>query len=682
MAEQKKSIEISYKANISDLKKKLEQLPDITADEAKKMVSALDRQLKQAERAAKKSAEASQKAARASAKAAKQGAADFSKLASSAAVVGAAFTAMGAGVLSFSQDLADLTNQLTDASAKSGIAIETLAGLRLAAEGSGLSFENLEGGLIRFQTSMDNASKGSKTFADSFKTLGVEVKDAGGQLRSADDVFNEAVTALGQMENITERNAIAMRLFGREGGAGLIQSGALENLENMKAFAKEFGVSIDEDAIGAMGNFQRKMAEFDTVAQGTFQRLLESVSGKNSVAIGIDAASKAMIFFGSIAQDTLAFASQGFENLFGVQQALTLSLMGNFGQAKELIKDLGVETNEVASNYYSMFERANEQVKKHIDLTETNIKKEKEANEEARKRAEEEERKAKAAERAAKAAERAAKAEKERIRLLNEALKFGDDDIKQNEAKSQLEQKLFNARASDLEKEIMRIEEKYQKEQESLQELALLSGDVATANQIADELAMERQKEIAELQNETNQKAIEKSKEIAMASASSLASVFDEAGALVEAFAGESKEAQKRAFYAQKSLSIASIIMKTAEAVMAAQLLPPPFNVIQAATVGALGAAQIAKTAAQQPPSMHMGGIAPDETTARVLKGEAILSRSAVNAMGGEEGIKQIEQGKRQKDQTVVIIQPFKHFGRFAKELGYTKPRTTGIGGY
>ena len=155
MAEQKKSIEISYKANISDLKKKLEQLPDITADEAKKMVSALDRQLKQAERAAKRSANASQKAARASAKAAKKGSMDFKKLASSATMVAGAFTAMGAGVLAFSQDLADLTNQLTDASAKTGIAVDTLAGLRLAAEGSGLSFENLEGGLIRFQTSMD-----------------------------------------------------------------------------------------------------------------------------------------------------------------------------------------------------------------------------------------------------------------------------------------------------------------------------------------------------------------------------------------------------------------------------------------------------------------------------------------------------------------------------------------------
>jgi uncharacterized phage infection (PIP) family protein YhgE len=84
MAEEKKSIEISYKANLKDLLSKLKQMPNVTEAEAKKMVSALDRQLKQAEKAAKRSADASKKAAQASARAARNGASDFSHLADSA----------------------------------------------------------------------------------------------------------------------------------------------------------------------------------------------------------------------------------------------------------------------------------------------------------------------------------------------------------------------------------------------------------------------------------------------------------------------------------------------------------------------------------------------------------------------------------------------------------------------
>ena len=73
MATEKKSIEISYKANISDLKAKLKSIPNITDQEAKKMVAALDRQLKQAEKAAKKSSEQNKKSAQAASRSATRG---------------------------------------------------------------------------------------------------------------------------------------------------------------------------------------------------------------------------------------------------------------------------------------------------------------------------------------------------------------------------------------------------------------------------------------------------------------------------------------------------------------------------------------------------------------------------------------------------------------------------------
>ena len=51
--EVQKSIQISYKADLKDLMAKLKQIPNVTDQEAKKMVSALDRQLKQAEKGSK-----------------------------------------------------------------------------------------------------------------------------------------------------------------------------------------------------------------------------------------------------------------------------------------------------------------------------------------------------------------------------------------------------------------------------------------------------------------------------------------------------------------------------------------------------------------------------------------------------------------------------------------------------
>ena len=277
--------------------------------------------------------------------------------------------ATGAAAVAFGQQMADLTNELVDASAKSGIAVDTLAGLRLAAEGSGLAFANLEGGLIKFQSAMDSANMGSKLTADAFKSLGVDVADADGNLRDADTVFNEAVKSLGQLENTTERNAKAMILFGRSGGASLIQSGALENLESMKDLATEFGISVEQDAVASMATFQRKMAEFGIVSVGTLQSVFDAVAGKNSLNMGIEFATKSVIFLGSVAKDVISAIGQGYESLFVLGQAAYLALTGEIDRANVLLADNMREVDSAAVNLLNTFSRASDAVARFEQLS-------------------------------------------------------------------------------------------------------------------------------------------------------------------------------------------------------------------------------------------------------------------------------------------------------------------------
>ena len=128
-------------------------------------------------------------------------------------------------------------------------------------------------------------------------------------------------------------------------------------------------------------------------------------------------------------------------------------------------------------------------------------------------------------------------------------------------------------------------------------------------------------------------------------------------------------------------MAIADIAMSTAEAVAAAQKLIAPFNAIKTALALATGAAQTAIVMGQKPPAFHMGGMAPDEMGARVLQGEAVLDRATVQRIGGEEGVQQLQEGNI-GDSKVVVIQPFKHFGRFAKEIGFKAPIQTGLRAY
>lgn len=348
MADVNKSVNISFNASTQNLEKNLKKIPDITDAQAKKAADELDKNFKDMERSADKTS--------------KSISTKMKSMGKSFAAVGAAVAATGAVAVAFGQHMADLTNELVDASTKTGIAVETLAGLRLAAEGSGLAFSTLEGGLNQFQVRIADASAGSASMVAIFDQLGVQVNDASGAMRSSNDVFNDTIKALQAMENTTERNAIALKLLGEGGGAGLIQSGALDNLQAMTDLATEFGISVGDDAVNAMGTFQRKIAEFTTVATGELARVVESVAGTGSLNASIELVTQAVVYMGSLTRDTLAVVGQSFENVFILAQAGYMAMTGDVERAQIIINDAAREQAEALDNMSNMFQRASDRV--------------------------------------------------------------------------------------------------------------------------------------------------------------------------------------------------------------------------------------------------------------------------------------------------------------------------------
>ena len=140
---------------------------------------------------------------------------------------------------------------------------------------------------------------------------------------------------------------------------------------------------------------------------------------------------------------------------------------------------------------------------------------------------------------------------------------------------------------------------------------------------------------------------------------------------------GEAKAASK-VFALRQGAALAETAMATAKGIVnALATYPGPVGIALSGLIGATGATQMAAITAQQPPSFHMGGMANDEMGARVLRGEAVLDRATVRRIGGEDGVKRLQQGGNRDN--MMVIQPFKHFGRYAREIGFKAPRKTGI---
>ena len=78
-----------------------------------------------------------------------------------------------------------------------------------------LDFDGIDKSLVKLTASMDAARDGAEKQTAAFEALGVSVTDEDGNLRNNWETFKDVIDALGEVENATERDALANDLFGK-----------------------------------------------------------------------------------------------------------------------------------------------------------------------------------------------------------------------------------------------------------------------------------------------------------------------------------------------------------------------------------------------------------------------------------------------------------------------------------
>ena len=133
-----------------------------------------------------------------------------------------AFKALGAALAigafaKSAQDALQLADAVGKLSTRTGVAANTLFAYRNAAELADVSNEQLNTGLLQLSKNMLEAAKGTETYASAFRALGIAVTNESGQLRGADEVFEDIADRFAQLPDGATKAAVAMRLFGRSG---------------------------------------------------------------------------------------------------------------------------------------------------------------------------------------------------------------------------------------------------------------------------------------------------------------------------------------------------------------------------------------------------------------------------------------------------------------------------------
>lgn len=197
-------------------------------------------------------------------------------LAGGFAAVTAAIVKAEKAMISMTKESAAFADNIITLSMQTGQSTQQLQEFAYASELIDVSVDTLQGSLTKLTNNMQDTMNGTGNAKASFEALGVSVTNADGSMRSANDVFYETIDALGQVKNDTERDAMAMDIFGRS--AQDLNPLIIQGSKTLKAYADEahnVGYVLDDEALSALG-----------AVDDAYQRLQKTQEGvKNQLAV-------------------------------------------------------------------------------------------------------------------------------------------------------------------------------------------------------------------------------------------------------------------------------------------------------------------------------------------------------------------------------------------------------------
>ena len=170
------------------------------------------------------------------------------------------------GLVKGAVDSADSFGKLSD---QTGIAANSLQAYANAGKLAGVGQETIDKGLRRLAQSMREADQGVATYSDSYKALGISVRDSDGNLKSSETVLGEIADRFADLPDGATKAAISMEIFGRSGASliNLLNGGSAALSEFNYAVSDEFAQNAEffNDQIAVLGirfdGFRKQLAD-------------------------------------------------------------------------------------------------------------------------------------------------------------------------------------------------------------------------------------------------------------------------------------------------------------------------------------------------------------------------------------------------------------------------------------
>ncbi len=269
--------------------------------------------------------------------------------------------AMGALSIAVKKTIDD-ADKISKISQSVGVPVEQLSRLKLAAELSDVSIEQLSDGIARLARNMTDLAGGAGEEARrAFDALGITVQNVDGTLRNTTEVMGDVANKFSTMNDGAAKTAFSMQIFGRAGKEliPMLNEGA-DGIAALEREADALGVTFSTKTAKEAEVFNDNLTIMKAVAQGLVTRVTSKLlpilkrlsehflavarDGKwlGQVAEGIVSVFK---FVAKHAAETVLTFSRLVAEFQALGVAASLFANGEFTQGIDAITAAGAETD-------------------------------------------------------------------------------------------------------------------------------------------------------------------------------------------------------------------------------------------------------------------------------------------------------------------------------------------------
>lgn len=166
----------------------------------------------------------------------------------------------------------DVGDALNDMSERTGVASETLSGLAVAAKLGDVSMGEMAAGLKKLSANLADSQDATSKQAVMFKKLGIETKDANGNIRKVDEVMGDLADKFSKSSNDANKVKIAMDTMGKAGTQLItVLNGGRDALDAYKKLGDDMGLGWTTEQTAQAGKYNDAMDTLSMAFDGFWQ---------------------------------------------------------------------------------------------------------------------------------------------------------------------------------------------------------------------------------------------------------------------------------------------------------------------------------------------------------------------------------------------------------------------------